>query len=1510
MAFNFFFHKGCVIMETMVNDSTCELGDIMEYGNKKTLPDTIVRKLNKIKSSSLRAACRHMLSLDPNERKTASTYRQRLQETGVFPPCVSTYLWPFLRRLRSDFKSPDSRIAYAASSYTNAILHTTTSSNNKACGDSNNNINNNDGTYFDLLVGTTAREIMNVDNATKSTNPITQNDTDASRTSSSIENNDLFSNDTTTSTSPTQISPDTLLIYLQVTLASLRHVQRPSSKIVALQLIQKSSNFLSDDARLQRIVPYVVSLLDDTHASVRASSIRVLASVLSLLQGFPPSDSLVFPQYILKRVSPLVHDESIIVRVAFAESMATLAETAHRFLDVTHATRLYEAVGGTVLASATTNSTSSTTTNTLGTLKEESKNTSTSANTGKGLVSPFSYDVTKLLDQGTQHEPTNVVSKERRSDTTQQQFNPPSTSSICNVSLSKGTTFSAISEVLIPNTYDTELSALQEIVFDWIVHIATDSSSNATFLKRALLSDLARLCAFFGRDGVTSLILPQILAFLNNRADWQLRATLTRHLPSACAVVGRVATQHFVVPCVETAIFDEEEQVTSQALICLASLVNLGLLTRTLILGNTRRQVSDGNTSSSSFGTTTTTLPLSSSERQTSDSSGLLEKYAPLLLHPSKGIRQGMHSLISATCKSIGCPDDSIFVLPILMPYLQYEPSSKELCCIFDLENCFVEPISISTFEKEVYRLMQLKAGSNSTAQTSNVDIRSSYRKRHDNVIHFSSDDCADMGVIVQSGNEAAVECSFLASSESNAALESNPRQQPDGCPRDASPNDGGSDSTTQDPSQYEKISAMHSYLAMTSNYRQSTSPRSSSLSLFSNLPTPNMSAAYTFLFPNQKFIELFSDTVPQWYEEVREAAQQEDSCSLASSFRSLTSVAVTYGIAITAPLNSSQISRKWKGDTTFTLDDIMIESFTLIGATAETSSSERQKILLQSNDSRLIASALEGEWGSMVEIDPIFVDLTLLIEKIQSLHIPPLPPRLGVLQDVNGRPFSWHGPVAVPNEAQEDIPPRMDWRPNMESVVISSSTKNEHTAAVTRLAVSQDQQFFVSASHDGTSRVWNLSDIQDSPTLKSAVTYSGHLKDDHEQFGVRINDICMIENSHSVATCSSNGGVHVWRVDLASATKTAVLPSSTSTNDRGVSRVLGSSVIRHIDYKKEGEVVAVSHFNTSSSSIIAFVTEKGVIHSWDLRCAAEPFQFHVQPELGYLTCFSTLFDRNSFVTGTSRGYISLMDVRYQLCVKVWRHSSESLVSRLATCFTTLPQDKEGKFQTSLYGTEPRPYIFMGCGNNEASVFDISTARCRQCFRILDQSLCYINQQMRLPSECTSMPELNEIPLPRNPNRAIISAFTTSFDSLLNPNVMYSNCHSETKVLSLMGRLGMHGQQQQYLITGGSDRFLRYWDFSSPSKCYTISGLAQGQPRPIYQRVDVGSLDQQLFLCQQMPVPSVDDVESIRYPWKFQRGFVRPENMHQGSILDLKSIEFPSKGMLSCSQDGMIKLWR
>lgn len=115
---------------------------------------------------------------------------------------------------------------------------------------------------------------------------------------------------------------------------------------------------------------------------------------------------------------------------------------------------------------------------------------------------------------------------------------------------------------------------------------------------------------------------------------------------------------------------------------------------------------------------------------------------------------------------------------------------------------------------------------------------------------------------------------------------------------------------------------------------------------------------------------------------------------------------------------------------------------------------------------------------------------------------------------------------------------------------------------------------------------------------------------------------------------------------------------------------------------------------------------------------------------------------------------------------------------------------------------------------------------------------------------------------------------------------------------------------QNYLITGGSDGFIRYWDFTAPSLCYSVSGLLSTQPKAIYESVKCINVPiSPLIICRQMPVPITADTESPKVP-KMGRGLSRPEHHHVDSILDLKKVDLPIEGLLSCSKDGFIKLWR
>jgi phosphoinositide-3-kinase regulatory subunit 4 len=346
-----------------------------------------------------------------------------------------------------------------------------------------------------------------------------------------------------------QMSKSSLLIYLQLIVSTVRHVQRPSSKLVALQLMERVGRFSTDEARLQRIVPVTVSLLQDQDPLVRASAIQVLASTVSIIDSFPPSDSKVFPQYLFKRVAHMITDPSLVVRLAFARSVAVLAETAHRFLDISHAVRLYEIVGGGGGAGST---------------REKSKEANSLAK------NVFTDDVAKLLDDSSGAE-----GKHKKLETLDSGVESSSSEGVIGTG-----------KTLISSTYNAELAALHETVSRWVVHITTDQSEHSSPAKRALLGDMARLCTFFGLDGVMAFILPQVLSFLNDRKDWQLRAALFEYLPSVCHIIGRAATEHFVLPCLETALVDGEEPVIIRALQCLSELLRMGLLTRALLLGS------------------------------------------------------------------------------------------------------------------------------------------------------------------------------------------------------------------------------------------------------------------------------------------------------------------------------------------------------------------------------------------------------------------------------------------------------------------------------------------------------------------------------------------------------------------------------------------------------------------------------------------------------------------------------------------------------------------------------------------------------------------------------------------------------------------------------------------------------------------------------------------------------------------------------------------------------------
>lgn len=297
-------------------------------------------------------------------------------------------------------------------------------------------------------------------------------------------------------------------------------------------------------------------------------------------------------------------------------------------------------------------------------------------------------------------------------------------------------------------------------------------------------------------------------------------------------------------------------------------------------------------------------------------------------------------------------------------------------------------------------------------------------------------------------------------------------------------------------------------------------------------------------------------------------------------------------------------------------------------------------------------------------------------------------------------------------------------WRPREHALVC---TLREHTTNVTRLAVSPDQLLVASASTDHTVRLWPARTLAKERVAftRSVATYRGHNE--------AVLDCCVIENSHSFASSSRDGAVHVWRADLVSTNAQNTAGATNSNQDMSANSALpyssgnvcsthsvsGTTQIRQISAEREGSVVCVQHYHSDVSSVVVFATQRGGLHGWDLRTPREAFSLPLRAELGACTSMTIAPDRHWIATGHAQGFVSLYDVRFNTLSALWRHSSQSSITRLACCKAIKYNYQTGIHVPGLPSTEGA-YLFVASEENEASVFGLPEGgECFKCFRTL-----------------------------------------------------------------------------------------------------------------------------------------------------------------------------------------------
>nr|GEX97488.1 serine/threonine-protein kinase VPS15-like [Tanacetum cinerariifolium] len=189
-----------------------------------------------------------------------------------------------------------------------------------------------------------------------------------------------------------------------------------------------------------------------------------------------------------------------------------------------------------------------------------------------------------------------------------------------------------------------------------------------------------------------------------------------------------------------------------------------------------------------------------------------------------------------------------------------------------------------------------------------------------------------------------------------------------------------------------------------------------------------------------------------------------------------------------------------------------------------------------------------------------------------------------------------------------------------------------------------------------------------------------------------------MLHGSAQVVVGASDGTIHMFSVDY-------------------ISRGLGSVVEKYsgiADVKKnnigEGAILALLNYSSGSDDgkMILYSTQNCGIHLRDTRENSKPWDTKVVPEEGYVSSLVASPCGNWFVSGSSRGVLTLWDLRFGIPVNSWQYSDACPIADMCLFVPS---------QSTSLSTTVRPLVYVAAGCNEVSLWNAENGSCHQVLR-------------------------------------------------------------------------------------------------------------------------------------------------------------------------------------------------
>ncbi|KIW13168.1 hypothetical protein PV08_08355 [Exophiala spinifera] len=1299
------FSVGCAIAEMFLEGPIFSLSQIFKYRAGEYSPEHT--HLNKIEDPEVKAMILNMIELDPEKRYSAeqilSFYRGK-----IFPE----YFYSFLHQYMWD-------LTRSATATRPVGLDTASLAE---CDEKINRV------YFDFdkisfFLGygpSPAKKSSRAPLTLRSSNRAKAADTDPS----------LY---------------DGSLIFLTLVVSSMRNTAKASARLKACDLLVAFAERLPDEAKLDRILPYIIGLLSDSSDVVVAAGIYAMTSIFEMIEVVSPINAYVFPEYIFPRMRHFILNPttqpSVLIRSAYASCLASLALSSLRILDMVHAIR------------------------------------------ADGRLPALRED--DLAPESSYHGLYDIARAE-----------------------------------LIPHFEEATIALL------------TDPEPP---VRRALLGSITRLCVFFGSSRAGDVVLPHLNTYLNDK-DWILRCSFFEALVGVASYVGTSSLEKFILPIMVGSLTDIENFVVEKVFRSLARMAALGLL-------------------------------------QKSTTWELIGIAARFLVHPSIWVRESAVQFLVLSARYISAADQYCIVVPMIQPFLRTKPHVLSEDRILDN---LKRPLPKAVFDAAVqwatrkgnslFWTAASRDGALSLSDPAMPQNPSNLTKRLLTRIPPSQkdkDDQASFETLKNLGMTADDEIKLLALREyifkiSKHKPPDDPNEKHAFLNNIVSLNQINVTPQNVFFDQREALREIKSRVSLVKGTSRKDERHSLADALLDastsiderrrNSPSDNGSGRQT---PTTRPIDIRSRM-----NEIKSSGPVVNVETASSPSRP----SVSNGTG--SPLDRLSLRRKPlelrhrnsglnlmnRRDSTKADAEISTSSENAFGRVdgppprkGAAGPSALTVAASRAAKSRSVSPRSGGSGGSRTPLyepnhsytgndpnvlrllDNHFMENFPVDQMDFGPNRPPADSKTAirratdVFQQNTGR------------VAQQELSFRADpWRPSGQLVTQFS----EHTAAINRVCAAPDHAFFVTASDDGTCKIWDTIRLEKNVTPRSRHTHR------HAE-GTKVKSLCFVSGSHTFLSGADDGSIHAIRVDYKS-----VDGGESSRYGKPILvrdyQIPSKSATQNLDLVTEAAAVNVKpehavwmyHYRTQTSqSVLLVATNECRILAVDLKNMEVIHCMENPAHHGTPTTFCVDKKHHWLLLGTSHGILDLWDLRFRLRLRSFGIQTDARIDRVIIH----PAKGHGRW-------------VMASAGGEISVWDVEKLVCRELWRPStfipptrprpyevwspdeESSERILSRFARSSAEDgvvpAAAPQVHPALSNGSPVKARLAGTGETADLPKQPSWSAPSIPAVYILHDYLANPSQPDNPHKYplLFTGGADRDLRYWDVQRPENSFIISG--------------------------------------------------------------------------------------